>query len=418
MNIYISGISGTGMGPLALMAKDAGHNVYGSDLEEGPVARELRQHGIDFRIGPQDGSYLQELQEQTRIDWFVHTAALPKDHTELKLADLYGIRISKRDQLISFLVSQLNLKMVAIAGTHGKTTTTAMLIWAARRLRLPASYSVGTTLSYAPSGQYTSGDEFFIYEADEYDRNFLYFHPWLSVITNVSYDHPDIYATPEDYKAAFTQFESQSQKVIHGGKIDSRFSLSGSLRREDATSALQALKEMVEASGLNISEERIIEVLNEFPGAGRRFERIRFGFYSDYAHHPEEISETIKMAKEEAAKLEMQGVVVVYQPHQNTRQHQVRAGYKTAFDGVDKLFWLPTFLTREDTSLAVIEPKDFVSELELSGVAPDDTPIAEAAEMDDFLADKLNFFRAEDYLILLLAAGPADGWFRQNFAHK
>lgn len=418
MNIYISGISGTGMGPLALMAKDAGHNVFGSDLAEGPVARELRQHGIDFRIGPQDGTFLQELQEQFHIDWFVHTAALPKDHAELKLADLYGIRISKRDQLISFLVSQLNLKMVAVAGTHGKTTTTAMLIWAANRLRLPASYLVGTTLSYAPSGQYTSGDEFFIYEADEYDRNFLYFHPWLSIVTNVSYDHPDIYPTPEDYKAAFAQFESQSQTVFHGGQTDPRFLLSGALRREDATSALQALKEIVKACGQDISEDRLIEVLNDFPGAGRRFERIRHGFYSDYAHHPEEISETIKMAKEEAKKLGMQGVVVVYQPHQNTRQHQVRAGYKAAFNGLDKLFWLPTYLTREDKSLPVITPQEFIADLDLSGTAPDGTPIAEAAELNDFLADKLNFFRAEDYLILLLTAGPADGWFRQNFTHK
>lgn len=416
MNIFISGISGTGMGPLALMAKDAGHQVFGTDLAEGAVAQELREHGIDFRIGEQDGTFLCEVHERYSIDWFVYTSALPADHKELELTKSYGIRISKRDQLIAFLTEQLRLKMVAVAGTHGKTTTTSLLIYGAKRLGLPASYLVGTTLPFAASGRYVAGDEFFIYEADEYDRNFLHFHPWLSIITAVSYDHPDIYPTKADYQAAFAQFEAQCGQVIHGGKIDTRLTLAGELRREDATSAFLALEMMAKAVGQEVTDELVVEVLNEFPGAGRRFERICPGVYSDYAHHPEEITATVKMAIEEAKQQHLKGVVAVYQPHQNTRQHQVRDGYKKAFLGVDKLFWLPTYLTREDESLPVISPAEFIADLELSGKAPDGGEVAVVAEQSEKLAERLRALQGQGYLILLMTAGPADGWLRQVFA--
>ncbi len=367
MNIYISGISGTGMGPLALMARKAGINVYGSDQGLGAIASELEKAGIEYKVGSQDGTYFSEKIDTVGIDWFIYTSALPQDHPELVMARNRGIKVSKRDELIAKLVKELDLKMVAVAGTHGKTTTTSMLVWAIDKLRdennsrlLPSSYLVGTILSFAPSGSYKEGDRFFIYEADEYDRNFLHFHPWTSLITYVSYDHPDIYKTREDYEQAFIQFEEQSQKVIfatkeafvHGadalkamGKdmqiipgIDQRIKLSGSPRREDATTAFFALKEMLGYCGREVSDDRLIEVLNEFPGVRRRFERVSEGFYSDYAHHPEEVKATIDIAAEEAKKLGKKGVVVVYQPHQNTRQHEVRDLYKDAFDEADKIY--------------------------------------------------------------------------------
>ena len=99
--------------------------------------------------------------------------------------------------------------MVAVAGTHGKTTTTSMIVWACLKLGLPAAYIVGSTLGFAPSGSYKESDEYFIYEADEYDRNFLKYHPWLSVIVSVSYDHPDIYKTPEEYSLILQVLEKK-----------------------------------------------------------------------------------------------------------------------------------------------------------------------------------------------------------------
>lgn len=229
MKIYISGISGTGMGPLALMAKDAGITVFGSDCAPGAITNELANADIKMYLGEQDGVFLKTRAKTDGIDWFVHTSALPPDHPELVMAKKLKLKISKRDELISYLVKKLKLKMVAVAGTHGKTTTTAMIIWGAKQLGLPVSYLIGTTLPFAEAGHYDPKSEYFIYEADEYDRNFLSFKPWLAAITTVTYDHPDIYPSEQDYRDAFRQFERQSQQVLHGDEVAADVTLAGKL---------------------------------------------------------------------------------------------------------------------------------------------------------------------------------------------
>lgn len=404
MKVYISGISGTGMGPLALMAKQAGYDVCGSDLSKGAIYDELIKAGIEVKIGKQDGEFLKQKLEKG-LDWFVYTSALPLDHAELVLASESGIKCTKRDDFTAHLVEQLGLKMVAVAGTHGKTTTTSMIIYVAREAKLPASYIVGTTLGFAPSGAYHKDDVYFIYEADEYDRNFLKYHPWLSVIPAVSYDHPDIYPTRQEYLEAFEQFKSQSQKVIEEGVYEKDIKLAGEKRRKDASLAAAAIIEMAP----RISRDEVIGLLNKFPGVGRRFEKIADGVYTDYAHHPEEIVATIDVAKDEARINHKKGIVVVYQPHQNTRQHKVFDGYKNAFVGVDKVFWLPTYLTREDPNLDILGPSDFIATLSNSEVA-------EVAEANDDLSEKLHKYLEDGYLVLLMSAGPADLWIRENFA--
>ena len=425
------------------MASDAGLFVCGTDLAEGAVTGELAAKKVEMEIGQtaQDGKFLQKMAETKGVDWFVYTSALPKDHPELVLAKKLGIRVSKRDELIAYLVEKLGLKMVAVAGTHGKTTTTAMITWTALSLGLPVSYLIGTTLPFAEAGQYNPKSEFLIYEADEYDRNFLHFYPWLAVITTVSYDHPDIYPTKLDYIKAFSKFEGQSENVIRGRALEGeaaenteaidfskKFVLAGEARRYDAGLAMQAIFEMVEEVGMEdsgenliaggksyvgrkVDESLIIEILNDFPGVGRRFERIADGVYSDYGHHPEEIAATINVAKEEAERLGLNGVVAIYEPHQNVRQHEVKDGYKEAFSGVEKLYWLPTYLVREDPNLAVLTPEDFIADL----VNKD---VAEPAEMDDKLSDILKEYQKNGYLILLMTAGPADGWLRRVFNGK
>ena len=426
MNIYISGISGTGMGPLALMAKKAGFNVSGSDLTRGAIYDELVAEGIEVEIGEQNGELLAKKLKEG-VDWFVYTSALPDTHAELVMAREAGVKCTKRDDFTTFLVEKLGLKMVAVAGTHGKTTTTAMIIWACLKLGLPVSYIVGTTLGFAPSGTYHSGDRYFIYEADEYDRNFLKYHPWLAVIPAVSYDHPDIYPTREDYEKAFLQFEAQSENVIEivdgevkrrdGGRTMFRkdnFSLAGEVRKQDAALAAEAVMKIQfeeyirKGMIVDYNFAELTEILNAFPGVGRRFEKIADGVYTDYAHHPEEIAATVEIAKEEAKLKGLKGVVVVYQPHQNIRQHEVKNDYKDSFVGVDKLFWLPTYLVREDPNLAVITPEEFVAGLS-------NKEVAEAAEMNDDLAKKLWGYVDEGYLVILMTAGPADEWFRKIF---
>lgn len=412
------------------MAHSAGFSVCGSDLAEGAVSHELAKAGIEFETGKQDGKFLQKCYDAGKVDWFVYTSALPENHPELLLAKKLGVRVSKRDELIAFLVEKLGLKMVAVAGTHGKTTTTSMIVWTALNLGLPVSYLVGTTLPFAEAGKYDPDSQFLVYEADEYDRNFLKFSPWLSVITTVSYDHPDIYPTRLDYMQAFAKFESQSEQVIRGREMEgeavnvnedtldlsNKFNLAGKARRYDANLAMQAIFEMIEevdmqedSSGRKIDEALIIKILNEFPGVGRRFERVADGVYSDYGHHPEEIAATIEVAKEEAKQKGFSGVIAIYEPHQNTRQHEVFDGYKDAFLGVEKLFWLPTYLTRENPELRILAPKDFIESLS-------NNEIGEPAEMDEKLASRIRELRKDGKLILLMTAGPADKWLREIFA--
>lgn len=403
MKIYISGISGTGMGPLALMAKKAGIEVCGSDLHEGAIYQELVNAGIEVKIGEQDGEFLRE-KIKGGVEWFVHTSALPADAPELLVAQETGLRISKRDNLTEFLVQKLGLKMVAVAGTHGKTTTTSMIVWAGIELGLPVAYIVGSTLGFAPSGAYKEGDKYFIYEADEYDRNFLKFHPWLAVITSISYDHPDIYKTPEEYREVFDEFKSQSEKII--SEIDfSDFKLVGEARRYDAGLALETILQMVKNEDLEISKNEVIEILNKFPGVGRRFEKLADGIYTDYAHHPEEIKATMDVALDEMEMQGKKGVVVVYQPHQNTRQHEVQDLYYDAFIGAEKIFWLPTYLTREDESLPILKPLDFINGL-------NNAEVAEPVELSDELWQQIQKYRDDGFLVILMTAGPADEWLR------
>lgn len=411
MKVYISGISGTGMGPLALMAKSAGVKVSGSDLVAGAITNELVANGISICLGKQDGEFLKARVKDEGVDWFVYTSALPKNHPELELAKKLKLKISKRDEFLNYLIKKLKLKLVAVAGTHGKTTTTAMIVWLMQRMQMPISYIIGTTLPFAPAGYYDPKSKYFVYEADEYDRNFLAFHPWLAVIPAVSYDHPDIYPTVEEYQSAFEQFESQSEHILYGDEIAADITLSGEARRFDATLAVDAVEYMLPKprrlfKSSKSRHRKLVELVNEFPGVGRRFEQVSEGYYSDYAHHPEEVKATVEIALEEANRRSLKGVVAIYEPHQNCRQTELVEQYADAFQGVKKLYWVPTFLTREKARQAVLTPKDFIAVLE-------NKKVAEAAELDDELAQTILDWHKKGYLILLMSAGPADAWIRK-----
>ena len=414
MKIYISGISGTGMGPLALMAQSAGMTVFGSDLSGGAVTNELVNRGIKVYLGEQNGEFLKARMKDEGIDWFVHTSALPADHPELLLAKKLKLKISKRDEFLNYLIKKMKLKLIAVAGTHGKTTTTAMIVWAAKQMGIPMSYSVGTTLPFAPAGCYDPKSEYFTYEADEYDRNFLSFRPWLAVIPTLSYDHPDIYKTEEEYREAFQQFESQSREVLKGDEIAAGLTLAGEARRYDATLAIDVIEKILPEQkaiqkllgGKKRQHKKLVEIMNEFPGVGRRFEQVSEGYYSDYAHHPEEVAATVEIALEEADRRGLKGVVVVYEPHQNSRQVGLAGAYENAFKGVKKLYWLPTYLTRENKDVDIMKPADFISGLS-------NKKVAETAEMNEELEKQLIDWHKKGYLVLLMSAGPADAWIRK-----
>lgn len=414
MNIYFSGLGGVGIGPLVEIARDAGHAIMGSDLKESLITQELRAQGVVVNIG-QDGTFLRESHQATPIDWFVYTSALPADHPELVLARELGMRISKRDEFLAYILQEKDLKLIAIAGTHGKTTTTGMMVWLLQQLKVPESYSVGTTLAFGPSGKFDQKSEYFIYECDEYDRNFLNFKPYLSLITSIDYDHPDTYPTESDYTEAFRTFIDQSNHTILW-KVDAEYAgihkentwvlnealhipLAGEHNRRNATLVTKA----VEYLGLAKVED-VTMMLGEFPGTDRRFEKIGDNLYSDYGHHPNEIAATLQLARELSDH-----VVLVYQPHQNRRQTRIKDMYSDQFELADTTYWLPTYLSREDPDEPVLSPETLISHLT-------NKETVHIAELNDDLWNTIEQARSEGKLVLCMGAGTIDSWVRERNA--
>ena len=418
MNVYFSGIGGVGIGPLAEIAHDAGHTVSGSDQQASPMTEQLAARGISVFIG-QDGSQLAAVHEKMPVDWFVHTAALPENHPELTYAREHGIRTSKRDALLAEIIRQKNLKLIAVAGTHGKTTTTGMLVWVFRELGIPLSYSVGSSLSFAPSGKFDATSEFFVYECDEYDRNMLHFEPYLSIITSLDYDHPDTYPNLHDYQNAFIDFIEQSDysllwekdlRALESPDLHASyeaydefmdltlFSLAGEHVRQNAFLVERALRRLFP----DLKKDRITAALNTFPGTSRRFEKLAENLYSDYGHHPVEIKATLQLARELS-----EHVVLVYQPHQNIRQHEIRSQYTDCMELAEQIYWLPTYLSRENPALEVLTPEQLSAGL----TNKNDVHIAEPS---DELWRDIEAARTDGKLVLVMGAGSIDGWVRSR----
>lgn len=426
MNIYFSGIGGVGIGPLAEIAKSAGYGVFGSDLLSSPLSKNLEKENIEIEYGKQNGDFLKEKFIENGIDWFVHTAALPKDHPEIITAKNLGIKITKRDELLNEIIQQKDLNLIAVSGTHGKTTTTGMMIWVMQQLGIPISWSVGTTLSFGKSGFYDKESKFFIYEADEFDRNFLHFSPYVSLITSIDYDHTDTYKTKADYLKAFTDFSEQSDFIIswkyqHAEifekinnkillpKANNSLTLYGAHNRRNASLVLEAISYLVEAQGFDFGEkyfEKTIEALNNFPGTDRRFERIAEGIFSDYGHTPIEIQCTLELANEVVKDTGFSGISLVYQPHQNIRQHEVKEDYSSElFSDVNEVLWLPTYLSRENPNLEILTPSELSKNISSK---------TEILEMNENLIARISELRSKNRLILLMSAGTLDGFIRKK----
>ncbi|MCE7936266.1 hypothetical protein DYH10_00525 [Candidatus Saccharibacteria bacterium CPR2] len=415
MHIYFSGIGGVAIGPLALFAKDAGFEVSGSDIVQSRYTKIIENAGIRVAIG-QTGQEIVDLHEKKPIDWLVATAALPENHPEINFARQKGIRISKRDEFLNYVIKEKTLKILAVAGTHGKTTTTGMLIWLFKAFGIPVSYTIGTNVSFGPSGQYQSGSNWFVYEADEFDRNFLRFQPKVSVITKVDYDHPDTYATIEDYKNAFIEFIKQSQETYLWKKDCEYLNISPSQKLHciDDTSVLDTLNlpgihnrenamlafNIFTTLFADISKEKILGSLNNFPGTERRFEKLAQNIYTDYAHHPTEIRAALQTASEVSSS-----ILVVYQPHQNKRQVRLQDEYQDCFNLAKKVYWLPTYISRE-VDKNILTQEQLISKLSNSGnVQP--------TQMNGALAKLIVNHQKNGDLVLILGAGDVDDWIRK-----
>lgn len=427
MHIYFSGIGGTAIGPLALIAKQAGYEVSGSDKQDSQYIQYLKRHGIsDITIG-QSRAGIQAVHEAKPIDWLVYTSALTlenPDAPELAYAHEVGIKTSKRDELLNQILQEKALKMLAIAGTHGKTTTTAMVIWLFKQLGLPVSYSVGAKIGFGDMGEFDRKSDYFVYECDEFDRNFLAFQPHISLISGVSWDHHEIFPTREDYQAAFREFIGQSQhtliwqddadylglepattlSVLDPSKADV-ITLKGLYNRLDAWLAVQAVHRATKAP-----LDKLLTAMNQFPGLQRRMEQLVPNLYTDYAHTPEKIRGAMSVALEMAAD-KQQELVVVYEPLTNRRQHFMVDDYGDCFAGATHVFWTPSYLAREDPNQRIMPPEELISHLS-------DPSIAEPAELDAGLKRAIEKYLEQGAMVVGMAGGGGgslDEWLRQEF---
>ena len=431
MHIFFSGIGGTGIGPLAMIAKQAGYEVSGSDKQDSQYIQYLKNHDIpDIEIG-QTLEQIQQAHEKKPIDWYVFSSAVQKEnpnHPELQFVSENNIRSSKRDELLNQIISEKNLKLLAIAGTHGKTTTTAMLIYLLKALEIPLSYSVGAKISFGDMGHYEPGSEYFALEADEFDRNFLSFSPYSAIISGIGYDHHEIYPTKESYKQAFTEFLGKSQnKILWQSDFDrlnipaddsykvlsetatelNDIQLIGDVNRRDALLVIETASQITQKP---VAE--LIEIMNGFPGLSRRMEQIIPNLYSDYAHTTEKIIGAIDLGMEITHKQNSK-LVVVYEPLTNRRMHHTASLHKDIFDQAEKLYWVPSYLAREDPNQSVLTPDELIKNLNQEMQTR-----SEPAELTLDFKNKIDFHINNGDVVLALSGGGGgslDEWLRENF---
>lgn len=428
MHIYFSGIGGAGIGPLAQIALQAGYQVSGSDKQDSDYIHYLREHGVDnIHIG-QSREAIAAQHEQLPIDWFVYTSALPlenPDAPELAYCAEQGIKTSKRDEFLNTILKDKQLELIAVAGTHGKTTTTAMITWLLKQLSQPISYLLPAKTSFAEMGEFDAKSHYFIYEADEFDRNFLAFEPKLSIITGVSWDHHELFPTREDYQSAFREFISQCEHTFiwqedaeylnlkgdtitvldSGQQAIEQIKLLGKYNRLDAWLAVQTVQRLTKEPF-----DKLIEIINHFPGLSRRMERILPNLYSDYAHTPEKIRGAMSVALEMAATTG-QKLIVIYEPLTNRRQHFMLEEYGDCFDGAEHVYWIPSYLAREDPSQSIITPVELISHLS-------NPSIASASERNDLLQQTIQRHLDNGDMVVAMAGGGGgslDDWIRKEF---
>mgnify|MGYP002754943239 FL=1 len=381
-SIYFSGINGIGMSGLAkILAKD-GYEVYGSDIDRKPITDELEAMGVKVYIGQ-----VEENMKGKDIDVFVYSTAIRKTNPEYKYAVENNITMIKRGQLLAEIMNRFD--GIAVAGTHGKTTTSSMMSVAL--LEKEPFIVVGGIIPEIHSNSKIGNSEYFVAEADESDNSFLFIKPKYAVVTNVEPDHLEHHGTFENIKKSFEQFIDSTERLVllckdtvekEHLKFTNKNVAWYSLESEDAQiyakdveikdgktsyevvkngeslgrftltipgkhNILNSLPVIYLAHEFKCDMNKVKEKIEEFKGANRRYQVIydnNLRIIDDYAHHPTEVSVTI-----EAAKATEKGkVTVIFQPHRYTRTKFFLDGFVKALKKADDLMLLPIYAASED----------------------------------------------------------------------
>src|SRR5512134_153103 len=195
--VHFIGIGGSGLSAIARLLKESGYEVTGSDQVPSQFALDLQNDGVVVYIG-------QHPRNVTGADWVVRSSAVTDDNPEVQAAKRAGVPVYKRSDFLGQLMAEKT--GIAVAGTHGKTTTTAMIAWVLYMLGRDPSFIIGGTMKNLNTNARAGKGEPFVIEADEYDRMFLGLKPQIEVITNLEHDHPDCFPTFKDMHSAFESF--------------------------------------------------------------------------------------------------------------------------------------------------------------------------------------------------------------------
>jgi UDP-N-acetylmuramate--alanine ligase len=368
--LHFIGIGGAGMSGLALVARGLGAQVTGSDRAEGPYCQRLREAGIEPEIGHHAGHLA------PGADVVVSTA-IADDNPELEAARAVGARVIHRGELLAE-VARLK-RCLAVAGTHGKTTTASMvahaLVAAGRR---PGYLIGGEVRSTGTNASWGQGD-WIVVEADESDRSFLHLRPEVAVVTNVELDHHATYRTLAEVEQAFAEFAGPVPVVvapvglelpavppnvtfgIDSGdlaardvelrELGSRFVVEGvhvELSVPGRHNVLNALAALAACREADLPVEEAARALASFSGAARRFEphgRSAQGalVYDDYAHHPTEVRATLEAAR----TLNAERVIACFQPHLYSRTRHMARDFGRALALADVVVVLDVYPARE-----------------------------------------------------------------------
>jgi UDP-N-acetylmuramate--alanine ligase len=438
--LHFIGMGGAGMSGLAVVCAELGATVTGSDRSESSYMERLRAAGLEPHIG-HDAANLPEGAE------VVVSTAIAAENPELALARERGQKVIHRGELLAELCAEKRL--IAIAGTHGKTTTTAMAVWALRGLGEDPAFFVGGEVpglgpGGAPANAGWGASEWVVAEADESDGSFLRLDPEIAVVTNVEMDHHSKWGSLEPLIEAFVGFTSKARVAVlptperEGGAVEGvrRASLPGPPsagvpgegRPADAASAVTRLTEFsAEAPGpdsLNLDVPGVHNVLNaraclaalgaagfdlddaaaalsDFRGVRRRLEvkgeRGGVRIYDDYAHHPTEVRAALSALRE----LEPPRLVAVFQPHLYSRTKVFADQFGAALALADEIAVLDVYPAREEP----VGPLAGVSGLDVARAAADagqGKPVAwlpTAAKAEAFLASRLSSLPAGSFLV-------------------
>lgn len=396
-HVHFIGIGGTGISAIARLMLEQGYVVSGSDRALSPLAKSLREDGAEVHIG-------HAAKNVKGAHWVVRSSAVPDKNPEVQHARELGIPVYKRSDFLGKLMQPPKVG-IAVAGTHGKTTTTAMIAFVLSKLSVDPSYIIGANILNGRNAHSGSGAPFVI-EADEYDRMFLGLRPKFTVVTNVEHDHPDIYPTESDYFAAFEQFcqllpadgaligdssnpgvrrlmahpsLTATRKICYGltdspapcvenligtpipsntsdlFTYEVKTNLNGiqqaitlRLRVPGLHNLKNAMAALAVVSLLGLSLEDASATLADFEGTDRRFNTIEspagVHLINDYAHHPTEIQATLQAARQKYPKSR---VWAVWQPHTYSRTKALFYDFARSFAMADRVIVSKIYASRE-----------------------------------------------------------------------